>query len=445
LIRRALKWVAWTVLGLVVFILAWLLFALVINRFDEAPAPELALWERELAKPDLDPGNAFVLAMGLDAPAGADAWTAGQALILARFRRPDAVPPATSTWSTLACNPARQPPISCVAWYEERRGAIEEYLRSTAYVDDRYLQTMAKPGFYEWMPLGDINGIPRYSPLAEGAQRHDARIALDLRTASPESLSRRAAEHLAFQRRVLAGSGSMIGKMIAVSIHRRTLSLVSDLAAAKPALASALLREPGLLQELGESERSMLRPLKAEIFFAATALREDMNRESASDADDSSVLQQLARRASLLFLRPNETINTALRRNLALATWCQTAPSNLSRTPLPPSLAEPSASDLWAVLWPANPSGRVIEMIAAPMFPGYCRRVHDVEGHRRLVVLQLVAISQGVPAMEAALNKPEFMNPVRGEPMAWDPKLRRLRFEPTGASPSVIEAAVPAL
>lgn len=438
---------AWAVLVLIVVITVWLLVALAVNRFDEAPAPELALWERELAKPDLDRGNAFVLAMGLGAPADTDAWAAGQALILAKFRRPSAAQPAPSAWSKLNCNAARQPPMSCVAWYEERRGAVEAYLRSTAHIDERYMQMMAMPGFSEWVPLGDIDGLPTYSPLVEAARRHDARIVLDLSTASPEVLSRRLAEHLAFQRRVLAGAGSMIGKMVSVSMFRETLSLISDLVAAKPALAAALLREPALMKELGDSERSLQQALKQETFFSAAGLRAEMKREHASDAEAPDFLQGLGRRVSFWFLRPNETINVTFKRNQALSTWCQTAPSELSRTPLPPNLSEPEAGAFWALLWPANFSGRLIEMIAAPMFPNYCRRIHDAEGHRRLVVLQVTAFALGVPAMEIAVTKPEFTNPARGQPMTWDPKLRRLRFEPavaTGTFPSAIEAAVPA-
>ncbi len=84
-----------------------------------------------------------------------------------------------------------------------------------------------------------------------------------------------------------------------------------------------------------------------------------------------------------------------------------------------------------------NIAGSCIAAISAPIYPNYLQRVSDLDGYRRLVLLQSQAQRQALAGAIAATDMPAWLetspsalrNPYTMQPMQWDPASNSLVFE----------------
>ncbi len=244
------------------------------------------------------------------------------------------------------------------------------------------------------------------------------------------------AAELALHRRFLAGSQTLVTKLVARRMLQRDLLVLAQLAEARPGAIDAAARarlEP-VLAPLTDAERSIERGVWNEFRLAANTYLtlpetgRKFNAEAELLQTDAWVLQQFA-------YQPQATVNRDYAWREAIAAAHRAPPDRLDDAlKAVDAKASHEAAQLAASLAPYNFVGNRLAAVAYSDFREYALAMVDVDGLVRLVnaalrVAPSAASPAEVPAALAAAGA-RAADPYTGKPLAWDAATRTLSFAP---------------
>jgi hypothetical protein len=257
------------------------------------------------------------------------------------------------------------------------------------------------------------------------------------------------AKNARIHERMMNGTSTLIGAMIALVVDFKQQRLIAGMLRTQPALAAS---DPEHLPALVKTPRAtgpeMSRALRGETRFQLSVyhaldqrLRAREPKLFAVDDDDfSGPMERLLMSspvAKLTYL-PNETMNEVYVNGQAIATLADLPADQLSTAAASVDAAHRAAIGLDSPFFPLplqlrNPTGKILLNIGAVNLSAYIERAHDVDGHRRLLRLQIAALQQGIPPEQMprwlAAQPPDLRNPYTLQPMGWDAATQSLVFE----------------
>jgi len=428
---RALKWL---LIG--VFVLAGLpLAALVaINAFDESLTPEAVRYgePRAPATPDAENGYYALLALaagdGEDGAAYAKAWV-GEGRSAARENRMELRPEVKRAKRPAVCDAAQ---TSCVAAAAARHAETASELEAYREDLERYGKLIAAPRYEEVLdyPLRVVTQFPPYRYAVSAHQAYVLRAALAAASGDFEGAVAAIERDVAFQRVMLGGARTVLGKAIASANYWRDLAFIADLLQTRSAgeLAPVHARLRDLMKPIDPVALQVSSAIETEFAFSKQLLR---NPGSVQAGDrGASIWEQLVFR---LFYKPNATINREVARVSAMAA-ATSMPVNQGSAELARILQSESKIELRDYF--DNPAGNLLRRVAMPedSTDAYHRlRLHDLDAYNRLVGLRVEMMAAGVVAdgagAYAAKSDARFHDPYTGKPMAWDAQAKRLGFQ----------------
>lgn len=451
----------------VLAIIAWLgLYA--INRSDATlSVADLAV----LADPEVDfaeltkapAENGFLILQGIDAPALADPLedvSQAAAFGLARLEREF----ERARWELEHPGDSAGMPAPLVADDPLDADAILRYEQHCRYADDDCLtraeglrselladnstrraaigryRAIAGAGHYEGSYPADVSvNLPPYRMLTathelllaraalETAQ-HNAEIADDAES-QPEGI---ALEPLLQQLDLTAGlsqrlaghSHALIESMIAARMMHQQLQWTSQLIAQHPQLCASPARER-LEDQLGGLTVTLEPSLRFEQKVVATSLQAMLQEPSLIDTAGAGALRAGLNRYLEVGFQPARTLQAVRAGHESVIELARVPADQFDQawSATEQQLTqEREARRAWWGL--RNFMGeRVLRVLDTLPYRDYLERPHDLEGHRRLVLLQLAACSEAVApeAMPAWLAESavELRNPWTLEPMGW--------------------------
>ena len=230
-LQKGLKAVAIVVLLAIVAVVA-------INAFDDQPDPKAAAAGEPRAPrvPDAQNGYFALLAMGADdgadeagGAAYAKAWL-DEARAATREKRIEKRSPAKRAKHAERaelCDPIR---VSCFAAVKDKVAASEAAL--DAWKEDlaRYEKLIASTAYEEVLdyPIRLDSRLPTYVNVGTAQRAYLARAALAVQAGRVQEALAQLEKDLAFQRVMLEGSRTLIGRMIAAANYSRDLAFNVD-------------------------------------------------------------------------------------------------------------------------------------------------------------------------------------------------------------------------
>lgn len=415
-----------------------------VNSLDEAlnPAVKPMLEVPAMSLPAQSNGYYFVL--GFRAAADKDPHAVGVEIdnrVRAHFSSSDSFVAAPTIDATLAgnapplpegmrtlCNPGKR---ACLDAYLAA-GRLEDLERAAALYLERHARLLAYPG-YEDRPFYTLSNdlLPSYTELSFASQLFVARAARLIAAGEYREGARRISEDLRFWRRVLQGSRTVLGKVVATSRTTADLRLLNELMARYPAFArdqSVLLAE--MARPLSAAERDFCAVERIErtaAFRQLHALGQSSWRHRqairglAGMAGSSSV-NLVAALAPVGYV-PNATLNLMLELNEAAAPVCGARPALLAaaekeavaRTE---ELLRRRAGGL-AMLY--NPIGKSFLNAIYPDVGNYPYRLHDLDGYLRATALHIRAAVGGDNVPDTiARAEAAYHDPYTEKPMVWN-------------------------
>jgi hypothetical protein len=426
--RKALLWTV----GAVALVLG-ALFA--INLRDEPLDADAAkVLERSEAMSPVR-GNAYVYATGFLAPQNEDPYALGEKLLasyeairlagdIKAAQQPIDPPGKLSVELTkLPCNVANE---DCIA---QSREALRTSLQRLGVVSERCTALHQLPAWHETYVPDHIAAPFAFPGAAQICQRvRFTHAALELQAGVGRQALARVLSDVEFQRRALAGSVTLIGKMASAAALSRAVLFLSDLMRSDPRLAvSDREAIANALRPLTPEERTLGPVLRNEFRHFARTIREF--DAGALDFSDETTLKWLVRTP---LHRVNATLNRAWPsyRDLIEADGLVAHAFRDAENKWRDSFVQravPKAD------WVYNPIGKSLLAIATPQLSEYVGRMHDVEALLRLVAAQArIAPGSHEAGIRRVLDDNALANPYTGAPMEFEPKARTLSFATEG-------------
>ncbi|MBL7090074.1 MAG: hypothetical protein ISS20_14830 [Acidovorax sp.] len=449
---KALGWLMLALGGLV----AVCLVALIAANWNDDALSEAALRALQYTPPTEQAleGNGYLILMGLDAPAGGDAI--GDAMALGRQRlaraierrrwveahgdrqegTPARIPPPHDAGEDVLPTRLRCPTeaADCFAWYARHEVEIASLAHTQSAVLQRLTGITSAARF--------SNPAPAYlhaehAPFGVLVRAHElwlAQASLAWNQGQQLQAMDMVGQAVQLRRRLASGADTLVAAMIAIAMQHRELrwfSAASALSAQPPPTAVTEAIE----SLLSVPTESLAPALAGEMRFIATAFY--LYRNAGLTAEPAQApptwWQRTFHKMSNLGFLPHHTLNLSIENKQQVqalsslpAHQLQTAFSEASR-----QWAEDGPCSLWMHF--RNPVGRCLAVIETPSYQGYAQRIADIDGYRRLVLLQhRVAVEQVAPPdMPAWLAKSTeaLRNPYTLQPMQWDAATSSLVFE----------------
>ena len=414
------------ILGLLIAVPVALL--IVLNLRDEALLPEAAAF-MEAAPPKAPAGeNAFYYVSGCEAPladdphkagkAWLDAVEAAQQKVLSRTDTQWPAPPRGLPKIEAHCIPEK---ASCIRWLKETTQGPPA-LAENAPIVERYRRVLAYPSYAEASePRLFDYPLPRYLPFSNAQRFFLLDIAQRLERGQVDEALAALRDEIAFARRMLAGSRSVLHKMVAAGELQRTAVFASDalkVYRAQIGPRAAVLVEA--LKPLSAEERALTPALRTDLVIAASSL--DPVRWRGEDMGfgvDTKLLRP--------FYQHRATINMIYRVTRAWSDVDNAPASDIGAAFIRAKEAEPEFSARRAIY---NPVGKVLFFNNLPNLTAYFERIHDTDALVRLVGLQAEIVAQDVKPEDVPEFSKRAPNPYSGKPFTWDANARQLGFEP---------------
>lgn len=440
LLGRILLWLVLGLLGLLVVAVAALWLA---NRHDEPLRPEVARL-LHFAPPTAQAmqTNGYFILLGLNAPTGEDARAAGQRFFAMQMKGYDhyretggvvsfvreAYPHANISLGPLRCPPEAD---DCHAHHVQHAPDIRAALATHAHVVARYLSLIDAPA-YEEVPLPYIGlDLPYYQDVVAASELVGMQAALQMHEGRPADALQLLQRNTRIHQRMMAGSRTLIGAMIALAMEMRQQRLIASMLRHHPALARDHL--PVLQGTLTQTPHDLSPMFEGELRWTL-AVMANLRPDMIGPADllrDSKLWLAMQRPLFRLSYLPHASMNQTWR---IRQDWLRLAQLPAHELEAQAAKLEEMAQQEFA--WPPplrNFIGHVLgEMVHATWLP-YIERVHDVQGHQRLVRLQMAALRERVPAAQMpawlADQPPELRDPYTRQPMGWDAATQALVFQ----------------
>jgi hypothetical protein len=453
--RRFLKALGWLLRALAGLAAVWL-GALIVANWNDDPLSEAAQQALQYTPPTEQAlgGNGYLILMGLDAPAGGDA--VGDAIALGRQRlareierrqwvqahgdrqegMPPSMPPPHDAGDDVLPTRWRCPAeaTDCFAWYARHEVEIASLARTHSAVLQRLAGITSAARFNNPAPAYLLAEHAPFGVLVRAHELWLAQASLAWTHGQHLQAIEMARQAVQLRRRLANGADTLVAAMIAIAMQHRELRWLS--AASKQGTRSPPAAVTEAIESLLSVPTESLTPaLAGEMRFIASAfyLYRTAGLPAEASEEPPAWWQRTLRKTSNLGFLPHHTLNLSIGYQQQVQ-----ALSSLPAHQLQNAFSE--ASSRWAKdgtcsLWLhlRNPVGRCLAEIQAPSYQRYAQRIADIDGFRRLVLLQhRAAVEQIAPAdMPAwlAQSAQALRNPYTLEPMAWDAATRSLVFE----------------
>jgi len=442
---RSMHRLGYSIAGAIAVAVGGSLFA---NAFDEPLSADAKLLAADSRQATPEPRNAYVWMLGLDAPPGEDAYASG-ARVVARLRQVEARGEdlarddplfadrlAVNGEQPMPCRPER---VSCLDTVMVDTDAARRNLSAAGIFFERVSAMRAQPDFTDvYTPKSLFSPLPQYQNAARAQSATFLKAAIAVVDGRIEQAVLLAEEDMRFSRRMLSGSTTLIGKLIANVCVARNALFLSDLLSRRPEqMAPYRRRIASALRPLSQQEVSLEPALQNE---AAMRLRTILGEGPPrgliwADRDpEAPVPPAIANRMAALFYRPNATANEATRRfheDLALA-QVHTLDFDKARRASRASIED--YQDLQIREYFVNPTGNMLVRAARNDHANYIARMHDLEGLIALVRAQTAMPSWISPADRVAFLRSKegesFADPYTGLPVSVDQATGDLFFVP---------------
>ena len=417
------RWVKWFGLLLLLAVSAVIL----INQFDEPPDPAAVAASTPRSPRVADGQNGYLRLLALGADDGADGMAYAkvwldEARAAAREHRVARKATAKRAERPELCDPAR---VSCLSVVRDKP---EEHAQSLqAWREDiaRYESLLASTAYEEVLdyPQRLESRLPDYAKAGTAQRAWLLRAALAVHEARVEEALGAVERDIAFQRVMLAGTRTLIGRMVAAANYNRSLAFLTDLLQTSVLDMKPLApRVAAMLESLPPAALSFDELMATEFAALRHALSQGV---AAHEQSAQGVLQGFGRRS---FYKEQKTANRVYRQYVETAKHLN-RPASQVRAVASQPLARAEMT-VWDYI--DNPVGNILMRVATPSFGGYALRLHDLEARIRLLALasQIVANDvTGDPVADfVAKSDARYHDPYTGKPMAWDAAKQRLSF-----------------
>ena len=422
--KKALRWLA----VLTALPVLCLLAILLINAFDDKLNEKAAFAgeSRTVSVPDAQNGYLAVLAMaagdGANPAAYAQAWLA-EARAAGREQRAEKPQEAKRSKRPMLCDAAQ---VSCLAEVQDKAAEIKAQLDAYREDLDRYEKLIAFRAYEEVLdyPMRLDARLPSYQYVGAAQRAYLLRAALKLQEDKIDEALTDIERDMAFHRAMLAGTRTLIGKMVAAANLMRDLAFLADfLQTSTSDLKPFAARLESMLQPIAPAVLRLEQALEAEYAMIKPALK---NPRASDGIGQGGLLEAIGMR---YFYKPNATINAAYANFL----------KSVERVNLPPAalmqehqnrVSRQHELKFWDYV--DNPVGNILLRVGAPSYTQYALRLHDLDAYNRLLGLGAAIIAGDVPtesvAQFVARSDARFLDPYTGKPMLWDEKRRQLSF-----------------
>ncbi len=404
---------------------------IVINAFDEPlNAQAAAMGEpHESRVPAAQNGYLAVIAMGVgdgaDGMAYARAWLA-EARAAARENRTEKKPEATHAERPPLCDAVQ---TSCLAAVQDKADSINAQLDT--YKEDlaRYEKLIAYPAYEEILDyrFNLESQFPRYAAMGTAQRAWLTRAALAVQAGRIDDALAAVERDIVFQRVMIKGSRTLVGRMVAAANYTRDLAFVADLLQTSLAdLKPYAPRLTAMFKPIESAALSMDVLIDTEFGLIKQALMQQTVAHSAG-----AFYEVISMR---LFYKPHATINAAHAAYMHTREVLRKPPAALLRE----RSAEDAARDAMKFQdYVVNPIGKILLRVAMPSFSSYALRLHDLDAFNRLLGLGAEIIAADVNTEDiadfVAKSDARFFDPYTGKPMAWDAASRQLSFKASAA------------
>lgn len=453
-LRRCLKALGWLMLALGGLAAVGLAALIVANWNDDAlsEAAQQALQYTPPAEQALE-GNGYLILMGLDAPAGGDAI--GDAMALGRQRlareierrrwveahgdRQEGMPPsiaAENAGNEVLPDRLRCPvgEVDCFAWFVKHGDEVQALAKTHQALLLRVAAAASAPQFSNPAPFYLLAEFPPYARLVRAHELWLAQASLAWMRRQPQQALDIARQAIQLRSRLASHSNSLIGSMIALAMQHRELRWFSDAGAhgelqtlpeISKEIEELLSIPPSSLHQALEGEKQFM----ASVFYS---LKDAGLFAAPWDQHPAWWQRQLNSASNLAFL-PQQTLNLSIE-YMQQVQAISTLPANQSDAAFSDTMRhweENEACPSWHRL--RNAAGACLAAQARLGYKGYVQRVADIDGYRRLVLLQHRAALENVAPADMptwlAQSPHELRNPYTRQPMQWDAATRSLVFE----------------
>ncbi|MDH4419735.1 MAG: hypothetical protein QE485_21200 [Acidovorax sp.] len=454
-LRRCLKALGWLMLALGGLVAVWLAALIAANWNDDAltEAAQRALQYTPPTEQALE-GNGYLILMGLDAPAGGDAI--GDAIALGRQRlareierrrwveahgdRQEGMPPsipAENAGNEVLPDRLRCPvgEADCFAWFVKHGDEVQTLAKTHQALLQRLAAAAGAPQFSNPAPFYLLAEFPPYGRLVRAHELWLAQAALAWVHGQPQQAMDIARQAVQLRSRLASHSNSLIASMIALAMQHRELRWFSD------AIAHSRSQTPNTVSEgveelLSVPLGSLRQALEGEKQFVASL---------SYSPTDFSALRMPWEDPPAWWQRPlNRVRGWAYLHQQSLNLSIQNLQQVQALSDLPANRLEEAFFDAlrqWNEEIPCptplarlrNATGLCMPGMGPSHHQKYIQRIADMDGYRRLVLLQHRASTQQVRVADMpawlAQSPQALRNPYTLEPMQWDAATRSLVFE----------------
>jgi hypothetical protein len=434
-IRRALKWLGFSILGFLSLACALFVAALFVNSRDEALAPEVRALLTAPANPYGAADNIYLALQGFDAPP-AESVTAAGAARIERYNRgieaalrdpaasPERLAPQDAHRLTFRGDVSFIRPLESSVWNEapQHEQQIATLLADNHELIERYLDLILLRGYYETARPSAL--MPHPAAPNEVHRLFLAQLALQMRAHSHFQRQLGLAElevDIRLWRRVLDGEGTLLWKMLAIAFLQSDYLLLADLVADPGVdLAPSEQYAESLVPLFDAGDFDLGRAFAAEFRVQAATLR---SPDIEARRGVQGWLERAGSRMSDHFLKLNATENL-----LAAETgrW-MTAAADPAKFYQMHSLAAGRSNEpprAWFLPLSYNPLGKLLAAVLTQPYRYYPPRAWDEQALQRLVRLGYEIRQHRVaPADLAAFLRaqPQWStHPADGRPFLWD-------------------------
>jgi hypothetical protein len=408
--------------------------------YDERLSPELA---RELANPRpkvIEPGNAWLAMLGIDAPAGTSPVVYGEKQMRDLEK---AIKEGKSTGEVISASLANKSELSFKGklppfYGKENRGIIaystahstevDSLCRDNAELLRRYEQLLSLTSFTEPLAYGFYSPFPHFAPTRSSQQLLFLRLATQ---AGQGDLIRALSglhDDMAYWRLIARESKTLISKIISIAALSTDLRFAAELGSSRPLTPPELAMVKELLHPFDKGEASLAKAFQGEALYSYYGM----------ELSTWNTLQRWS--PERLFLKHNATSNRIHAYNSVFTRQAALPPRQYAEEQKRHAARK---TDSFKIGIPGlyNPTGEILALIAIPQLSAYIEKGHNMEGLRRLALLKVLAHAEGLPPqrIQAFLDAhaADLGDPYTSKPMKWDAKNRRIYFPTLSGEGSV--------
>jgi len=443
-LRRCLQALGWLALA-VGSMAAIFLAALIAANWRDDPLNEAAQKALQYTPPTEQAleDNGYLILLGLDAPTQGDAVANAVTLGRQRLGREierrrwveahgdatDGMPPTLPGKDNgddvlpkrLRC-PADA--TNCFGWYGDHRAEIDALAQANQAQLQRLAAAARAKQFSNPAPFYLVNELPPFARLIRAHELWLAQASLHWAREQPQQTMDIARQAVQLRIRLASSSNSLITSMIALAMQHRELRWLNDASARLTPQIPAPVSK-GIEELLSTPPSSLRHALEGEKQFAASVLYSQKHATWGQD---------LLSNTGIWAFLPQQTLNMSIE-NLQHMQALSDLPAHQLEAAFSNARQKWQEDNACGASWMRlrNAAGLCMAAIATLSYQGYVLRVADMDGYRRLVLLQHRAAAQRIALADMpawlAESPPELRNPYTLQPMQWDAATGSLVFE----------------